>query len=79
MQPPNQELVVRDLHDNTYTFRHIYRGENAFSFAFSSLTELLMYSAFMLKINVFFSKFNANPSCWGLAKVVKRLEDLWRL
>ncbi|KAK7830552.1 auxin response factor 5 [Quercus suber] len=26
MQPPTQELVVRDLHDNTWTFRHIYRG-----------------------------------------------------
>ncbi|MCD7447333.1 ADP-ribosylation factor, partial [Datura stramonium] len=25
MQPPTQELVVRDLHDNTWTFRHIYR------------------------------------------------------
>lgn len=37
MQPPNQELVVRDLHDNTYTFRHIYRGKNSFSFAFSFL------------------------------------------
>lgn len=27
MQRPTQELVVRDLHDNTWTFRHIYRGE----------------------------------------------------
>ncbi|XP_062097832.1 auxin response factor 5 [Humulus lupulus] len=27
MQPPNQELVVRDLHENTWTFRHIYRGQ----------------------------------------------------
>ncbi|CAL9148112.1 unnamed protein product [Musa hybrid cultivar] len=26
MQPPNQELIVRDLHDNLWTFRHIYRG-----------------------------------------------------
>ena len=30
IQPPTQELVVRDLHDNTWTFRHIYRGEYAF-------------------------------------------------
>lgn len=29
MQPPTQELIVRDLHDNTWTFRHIYRGEYA--------------------------------------------------
>ena len=29
MQPPTQELVVRDLHDNTWTFRHIYRGKHA--------------------------------------------------
>ena len=29
MQPPTQELVVRDLHDNTWTFRHIYRGERS--------------------------------------------------
>ncbi|CAL5029476.1 unnamed protein product [Urochloa decumbens] len=27
MQPPNQELIVRDLHDNLWTFRHIYRGQ----------------------------------------------------
>ncbi|KAJ6840462.1 auxin response factor 11 [Iris pallida] len=27
MQPPNQELTVRDLHDNLWTFRHIYRGQ----------------------------------------------------
>lgn len=27
MQPPFQELVVKDLHDNTWTFRHIYRGQ----------------------------------------------------
>ncbi|XVF35985.1 hypothetical protein REPUB_Repub19eG0019200 [Reevesia pubescens] len=27
MQPPSQELVVRDLHENTWTFRHIYRGQ----------------------------------------------------
>ncbi|KAJ8538287.1 hypothetical protein K7X08_014827 [Anisodus acutangulus] len=27
MQPPTQDLVVRDLHDNTWTFRHIYRGQ----------------------------------------------------
>lgn len=30
IQPPTQELVVRDLHDNTWTFRHIYRGKDAF-------------------------------------------------
>ncbi|KZV44107.1 auxin response factor 5 [Dorcoceras hygrometricum] len=27
VQPPTQELVVRDLHENTWTFRHIYRGQ----------------------------------------------------
>ncbi|MBA0731893.1 hypothetical protein Gogos_016014 [Gossypium gossypioides] len=27
MQPPAQELVARDLHENTWTFRHIYRGQ----------------------------------------------------
>ncbi|XP_010263345.1 PREDICTED: auxin response factor 19-like isoform X2 [Nelumbo nucifera] len=26
-QPPAQELVARDLHDNVWTFRHIYRGQ----------------------------------------------------
>ncbi|THU47174.1 hypothetical protein C4D60_Mb09t12750 [Musa balbisiana] len=26
MQPPAQELQARDLHDNLWTFRHIYRG-----------------------------------------------------
>ncbi|KAL6575339.1 hypothetical protein OROMI_012624 [Orobanche minor] len=27
MQPPCQELAARDLHDQTWTFRHIYRGQ----------------------------------------------------
>ncbi|KAG0503808.1 hypothetical protein HPP92_003880 [Vanilla planifolia] len=27
MQPPAQELVAKDLHDITWTFRHIYRGQ----------------------------------------------------
>ncbi|KAL7189941.1 hypothetical protein ACSBR1_039554 [Camellia fascicularis] len=27
MQSPTQELVVLDLHDNTWTFHHIYRGQ----------------------------------------------------
>ncbi|KAL3623522.1 hypothetical protein CASFOL_032338 [Castilleja foliolosa] len=27
IQPPAQELVARDLHDNAWTFRHIYRGQ----------------------------------------------------
>lgn len=26
MQPPAQEIVARDLHDQTWTFRHIFRG-----------------------------------------------------
>jgi hypothetical protein len=25
-QPPVQELVARDLHDNEWKFRHIFRG-----------------------------------------------------
>ncbi|CDY16560.1 BnaC09g37130D [Brassica napus] len=27
MQPPCQELVAKDIHDNTWTFRHIFRGQ----------------------------------------------------
>lgn len=27
MQPPAQEIVARDLHDQTWTFRHIFRGQ----------------------------------------------------
>ncbi|KAF3437281.1 hypothetical protein FNV43_RR20034 [Rhamnella rubrinervis] len=27
MQPPAQEIVARDLHDNVWNFRHIYRGQ----------------------------------------------------
>ncbi|KAK6152057.1 hypothetical protein DH2020_014692 [Rehmannia glutinosa] len=27
MQPPAQELVAKDLHDQTWTFKHIYRGQ----------------------------------------------------
>ncbi|CAH8357307.1 unnamed protein product [Eruca vesicaria subsp. sativa] len=28
MQPPAQEIVAKDLHDTTWTFRHIYRGRD---------------------------------------------------
>lgn len=31
MQPPAQELGARDLHDSSWTFRHIYRGMDPFS------------------------------------------------
>lgn len=27
MQPPAQELMAKDLHEQTWTFRHIYRGQ----------------------------------------------------
>ncbi|XP_039071728.1 auxin response factor 19-like [Hibiscus syriacus] len=27
MQPPCQEIATRDLHENAWTFRHIYRGQ----------------------------------------------------
>lgn len=27
LQPPAQELTARDLHDNLWTFRHVYRGQ----------------------------------------------------
>ncbi|KAL5098366.1 hypothetical protein RYX36_002693 [Vicia faba] len=38
MQPPAQEIVAKDLHDTTWTFRHIYRGIVAFTFfSFPSL------------------------------------------
>lgn len=31
-QPPAQELVARDLHDQEWHFRHIYRGEKCLKF-----------------------------------------------
>lgn len=45
MQPPTQELVVRDLHDNTWTFRHIYRGKH--------LPFILAYHKNMQKYHIF--------------------------
>lgn len=30
-QPPAQELIARDLHDNEWKFRHIFRGEFYFT------------------------------------------------
>ena len=44
MQPPAQEIVARDLHDNTWTFRHIYRGIAPFSNPFSSCLLIRLYS-----------------------------------
>ncbi|RWW67257.1 hypothetical protein BHE74_00025309, partial [Ensete ventricosum] len=36
MQPPSQELVVKDLHDVSWTFRHIFRGKCLLSFLLHS-------------------------------------------
>lgn len=33
MQPPAQELQARDIHDNVWTFRHIYRGVKNLTFS----------------------------------------------
>lgn len=41
MQPPCQELTAKDLHDQTWTFRHIYRG---ISFKIPSLRLRIYYS-----------------------------------
>lgn len=35
MQPPAQELIARDLHDNEWKFRHIFRGRYSFLDIFS--------------------------------------------
>lgn len=35
MQPPAQEIVARDLHNNVWTFRHIYRGNFFLAFLVS--------------------------------------------
>lgn len=40
MQPPAQELVAKDLHDVSWTFRHIYRGKYLF---FSNLVINIHY------------------------------------
>lgn len=58
MQPPSQELVVRDLHDNTWTFRHIYRGEfdfyfNLFFFNISNFND--QFGVDQNKCSMFFS------------------------
>lgn len=65
MQPPTQELVVRDLHDNTWTFRHIYRGEEAFDNPFVPLTSVI----FFLNEDLVFRNMNA-CSVINLAKVM---------
>lgn len=50
MQPPTQELVVRDLHENTWTFRHIYRGE--FTFPFLLLCYYLLFLINVEKLRI---------------------------
>ena len=50
MQPPSQELLVRDLHDNTWTFRHIYRGECCFDYLPSVSSSNLIRTTTIIKI-----------------------------
>ncbi|KAL6536925.1 hypothetical protein OROHE_012509 [Orobanche hederae] len=55
MQPLTQELIVRDLHNNTWTFRHIYRvvGE-----VFGSRLGLPKLVSFVLAGNFLFAASN---------------------
>lgn len=43
MQPPARELVARDLHDNMWTFRHIYRGKSHFYASSVSFTSTVSH------------------------------------
>lgn len=45
MQPPAQELIAKDLHDNEWKFRHIFRGGCSFldSFSLSPTLSLVIY------------------------------------
>lgn len=46
MQPPCQELTAKDLHDQTWTFRHIYRG---ISIQIPSFCLIKYYSIFIIQ------------------------------
>jgi hypothetical protein len=50
MQPPAQEIQARDLHDNIWTFRHIYRGK------ISSIKDILFCRNILILVmsNVYF-------------------------
>jgi hypothetical protein len=50
MQPSNQELVVRDLHDNMWTFRHIYRGRVRHNLIWFSLSSWIKTAAYILDL-----------------------------
>jgi auxin response factor len=50
MQPPNQELIVRDLHDNMWTFRHIYRGRVEHYLISFSLSSWIKSAAYTLDL-----------------------------
>jgi len=73
MQPPAQELVAKDLHDNTWPFRHIYRGIVA-------LTYLLFIAIFLkymspLKSSALYCRFSG-ANHFGLTKKYVVLENL---
>jgi hypothetical protein len=57
MQPPAQELVAKDLHDNTWAFRHIYRGIGILHIPFSLpyffyLVISIVYALFITPLNL---------------------------
>ncbi|KAL4321644.1 hypothetical protein AHAS_Ahas14G0131100 [Arachis hypogaea] len=49
IQPPVQELVARDLHDNVLTFCHIYRGELELPFLALLLVILSPYEVMRIR------------------------------
>lgn len=79
MQPPNQELIVRDLQDNLWTFRHIYRGRvKHYSTCFCLVHGYIMVGVlgpFLLEVSSFAAPCRTakatssnnwmEPLCWG--------------
>ncbi|KAK5831661.1 hypothetical protein PVK06_015459 [Gossypium arboreum] len=55
MQPPSQELVMRDIHDNAWTFRHIYRVLSADSMHIGVLAAAAQAAANRTPFTIFYN------------------------
>lgn len=72
MQPPAQELVARDLHDQTWTFRHIYRGN-----FFTSFRSFCLFFCLEVWILIFSYLVSIFPYVNGFRTTKKTPADNW--
>ncbi|XP_011623129.1 auxin response factor 19 isoform X1 [Amborella trichopoda] len=76
MQPPAQELVARDLHDNVWKFRHIYRGQPKRHLLTTGWSVFVSAKRLFAGDSVIFIRDEKSQLCLGVRRANRQLPTL---